>query len=383
VAGGSVEVLGAEGNGLSVVANLQAQGNVPVLPTALEVLPTSNGHFEVLVSSAGSDTVSVFAQAAVVPNPQPGGLAVPIQGGQRQAAGQETTGGSTLAATVPAVVPGSGGAANAVPITVSAAAPVTVSTGSFSAPVGVSTGLALGGSSVSEPISVASVSSSAVLSSGSSAFTSASSSVVTLESAAFTTTTTTVLVSIRGSTYSTVAVLDFGSPLDDEPASGSEYRPRVTTSYTIGDTSPLTRFVIGLEEAVRSYRGSEEPRMPADREGAPRDLWSEDLFHRRLPSPPPMQEPQEDEPGEEGNPEARGPGADRGLLPQECMWAAVFRGPGLDDPRFLSRAAGAGQGAEFEALAVLLAGALLAQDRSRAARSREEQVEDTAAGSSQ
>ena len=34
--------------------------------------------------------------------------------------------------------------------------------------------------------------------------------------------------------------------------------PWLSTLHPFGDTSPLTRFVIGLDEALRDYRGSDE-----------------------------------------------------------------------------------------------------------------------------
>ncbi len=34
--------------------------------------------------------------------------------------------------------------------------------------------------------------------------------------------------------------------------------PWLSALHPFGDTSPLTRFVIGLDEALRDYRGSEE-----------------------------------------------------------------------------------------------------------------------------
>ena len=40
--------------------------------------------------------------------------------------------------------------------------------------------------------------------------------------------------------------------------------PWLSAEHPVGDTSPLTRFVIGLDEALRDYRGSEEASLPRD-----------------------------------------------------------------------------------------------------------------------
>ena len=52
-------------------------------------------------------------------------------------------------------------------------------------------------------------------------------------------------------------ILDFGAE-NDEVGSGEERMPWLSALHPFGDTSPLTRFVIGLDEALRDYRGSEE-----------------------------------------------------------------------------------------------------------------------------
>ena len=63
IGGGSVKVLKADGDVLIVESVLVAQGGVPILPSSLAVLQTGGGQFQVLVSSQGSDTVSVFRPA--------------------------------------------------------------------------------------------------------------------------------------------------------------------------------------------------------------------------------------------------------------------------------------------------------------------------------
>src|SRR5205823_6451581 len=72
LASGTVLVLTPDGERFRVAAQLQAQGGVPALPSAVEVLRTSTGQLQVLVSSQGSDTIFVFAAAASSPPSPPG-----------------------------------------------------------------------------------------------------------------------------------------------------------------------------------------------------------------------------------------------------------------------------------------------------------------------
>ena len=76
--------------------------------------------------------------------------------------------------------------------------------------------------------------------------------------------------------------------------------PWLSAVHPFGDTSPLTRFVIGLDEALRDYRGSEESALPRDL-GPSDDPWNEDLFYRHLPA-----QPRGSRPGK-GRPEAKAP----------------------------------------------------------------------------
>ena len=76
--------------------------------------------------------------------------------------------------------------------------------------------------------------------------------------------------------------------------------PSLSGMYPFGDTSPLTRFVIGLDEALRGYRGDAE--TPLSRgAGRSSDPWNEDLFFPHLLVPPTTIVPGQ------GDPKAMGP----------------------------------------------------------------------------
>jgi hypothetical protein len=61
--------------------------------------------------------------------------------------------------------------------------------------------------------------------------------------------------------------------------------PWLSGKYNFGDTSALTRFVTGLDEAVEDYRGPDDA-PPSQGTDAVRDPWSEDLFIHHLPVGP-------------------------------------------------------------------------------------------------
>jgi hypothetical protein len=120
------------------------------------------------------------------------------------------------------------------------------------------------------------------------------SSFLSQSNAAFTSASTAALVAIEGNSYSTVAVLDFGGQLDDESGDGCGRMPWLSMRYPIGDTSSLTRFVIGLEEVILEYRqDTEEAHINVDAEAPANDPWSEDLFHRQRSPRSPIRDPNE------------------------------------------------------------------------------------------
>jgi FG-GAP-like repeat len=229
VAGGAVKLLVPAGDNLSVAADLQAQSGVPILPSALEIVSTSGGLSEVLVSSAGSSTVFVFAPAAVSVSPVTGLLGqltalppipvLPFTGAQASSG----VGGGTV-----------GGTSSSAAAAGAAAAP----------------GLSLGGAASSVAMVAAGPSNAADL------------------------------VAVQGNTYATVALLGLASQYDDEVAPAR--RPDLANRFPIGDTSPLLRFLSGQADALRQFRGAANEEMPLD------DPWREDLFQGPLSAPRPL-----------------------------------------------------------------------------------------------
>ena len=114
-----------------------------------------------------------------------------------------------------------------------------------------------------------------------------------------------MLVSVEGNTYLSVPILGFGAE-NDEVGNGEERMPWLSAEHPVGDTSPLTRFVMGLDEALRDYRGSEESLLPRNL-GSSHDPWNEDLFYRHLPAQPRVLGPEKDDPEEGGDAQAMRP----------------------------------------------------------------------------
>jgi hypothetical protein len=102
-----------------------------------------------------------------------------------------------------------------------------------------------------------------------------------------------LLVSVEGNTYLSVPILGFGAE-NDEVGNDEQRMPWLSAEHPFGDTSALTRFVMGLDEALRDYRGSEESPLPRNL-GSSHDPWSEDLFYRHLPAQPSVPGPEKDD----------------------------------------------------------------------------------------
>jgi hypothetical protein len=267
---GIVDLLGPQGNGLGVESQLLAEGTTPSLPSSIDVVAKANGLFDVLVSSEGSDNLSVFSFGGAVSageiTPSAGGVSLP-----------------SLNAFQPPAVPSSQlvvltagtTAASASAIGTSTSSSASTSSGALSTTGATSVGLSLGGFSA-------------------------------LKGGSSTGTGEALLVSVEGNTYLSVPILGFGSD-NDEVGNGEGRMPWLSAEHSFGDTSPLTRFVMGLDEALRDYRGSEESPLPRNL-GSSRDPWYEDLFYRHPAAQPRVPVLEEDDTRESTDNHAMRPG---------------------------------------------------------------------------
>jgi hypothetical protein len=87
--------------------------------------------------------------------------------------------------------------------------------------------------------------------------------------------------------------------------------PWLSARHPIGDTSPLARFVIGLDEALKNYRDSDDVSLPRALNSS-RDPWSEDLFYRHPPGQPRVIGPETDAPRAGEGPRATRPDSRQG-----------------------------------------------------------------------
>jgi len=321
LAGGIVDILVPHGNGLSVASELLPTGATPALPSAIEVLSKPSGLFDVLVSSQGSDTLSVFSLAGAASGPVtlPGGGPSLPSFSSFQAPPVTATPVVLLSANVIAT----SGSVTAVSTSTSAA----TNSGSLSAAATTTVGLSLGTFS-------------------------------SLGNGFATGTDDAVLVSVDGNTYMNVPVLGFGSENGAEADQGDRRMPWLSTRLPFGDPSPLTRFVIGLDEALREYRGAEEAPLLRSR-GPAQDPWNEDLFYRHLPVQRPVLGRDKDDPIPGGSPEATRPDPHQHPLPDDRGAQARPGDPRIDEPGVRPASSAAGIVAGFKALAGLLTALLL------------------------
>jgi hypothetical protein len=248
LANGAVDLLRLQGGGLALDSVLQAQGGVPALPSAIDVVSKPGGQFNVLVSSAGSDQLFVFAEAessSEVGGALPGGSPPP----------------SLNLVQTPAL-------ANANP------------TFSFTAGAITTTGTATATSSsastsASTSSTSASVAATATIGLSLGTFSSLGNGLDRRNASA-------VLVPVEGNTYLSVPILEFGSAGDEEEGAGEARMPWLSSKHSFGDRSPLTRFVTGLDEALEGYHGSDDASGPRER-NAVHDPWREHLFFPQLP----------------------------------------------------------------------------------------------------
>jgi hypothetical protein len=256
VADGSVKVLAPQGNQLVVATQLQAQGSTPALPSTIEVVNPSSGHLDVLVSSQGSDTVFVFAQGGAS---SVGGTGAP---GPSSPDAFRSFDLPTFSPSLVNLLSSTGVPTSAIQsgISTSGAGLTTISATTSTSPTSTSSSV-----STSVGLSLGMFSSVGL--------------------AAARGSTGALLVAVEGNTYFSVPLLDFGQDASDEGAGETGRMPWLSTLFPVGDTSPLTRFVIGLDEALKDYRGVDDALRPGGSAPA-RDPWREDLFHHHNPAAP-------------------------------------------------------------------------------------------------
>ena len=304
-ADGTVNLLSPQGNRLIVSAVLQAQSGQLISPSSLVIVQQASGQFQVLVSSQGSNTVSVFAAAAAV---QPIQFFIPIAGNSSQSSASFNSAFTNFATLLNS----------------------TSFSSSFSATTGISLSNILSGNNL-----------------------------------VFTATSSAALVAVAGNTYSTVAVLDFGGQRDDDSGDGRGRMLWLSTRYPVGERSPLAQFVIGIKDAINEYRG-DTTETPASRDdGAPRnDPWNMNMFQRtRSPrasngKDSPKADPKRTDaprvPAATPKPEASGD-------EQSAIDAFWRQCPEIDAPLFVP-AAVARTGLRFDLCAMILAGVLFTQN---------------------
>jgi hypothetical protein len=329
LAGGAVDVLTPEGDSLSVAADLQPQGGVPVASSALEIIQTSGGQLEALVSSQGSNTVFVFALSGAAT--ETGGGSGTDSGSTGQPGGSRlgTTPSSTTTDTT--LVQTSGFSGSNSLTTISLAAAPTSTAGAVSISVTGSVPGAAPSGFVGQFASLNDANSTAVL------------------------------VPIQGNSYSTVAVLNFAAASDDDSGNGASRQPGLSMRYAVGDTTGLGKFVMGLDDAVKLYRSQEGERLsqPADAPG--NDPWIEDLFQHQTPTRLPIRDGKDD-----NNPLGNGAPGGVQLMPKKGVGDdATLPGVRSCDSYFADALLDSAEsaevaGTEIRALAGLVAGMMVA-----------------------
>jgi hypothetical protein len=269
---GAVNVLSPKGSALNVASELVPQGQTtPALPSAIDVVVNPNGNFEVLVSSQGSDILSVFAASEAAT----GTIGSSLGGTSPPELNSFEPFNSTQAPTATGsqfvILTSATNATSASTASASASSSASTSSGALSIAVTAAVGLSLGGFS-------------------------------SVGYGSTTETSDAVLVSVEGNTYLNVPILDFGSERGEDAGSGGGRMPWLSALHPFGDTSSLTRFVIGLDEALRSYSSSEEE--PPGNFGQSHDPWNEDLFYQHLPVRPQVLRQETNDSMKGGSPEA-------------------------------------------------------------------------------
>lgn len=263
LAGGTVKVLTPDGDSLSVVAELQTKGAAPELSSSLQIIQTSGGQIEAFVSSQGSDTVFVFALGSSVQGTGGGSGSQGSTGGQPGGGQSSSPGSSNLAATTTLTQGNGASTSSSLNQVALAATPAAIVSAASASAAGTTPGAAVGGfiaqfANTNEANGTA------------------------------------ALVPLQGSSYSTVAVLDFGAQSGEDAGDVGRRQPGLSMRYELGDTTSLGRFVMGLDEAANRYNGQRFEGATQENIAPVHDPWLEDLFHRQTPNRLPAQEPQPD-----------------------------------------------------------------------------------------
>ncbi len=318
LADGSAKVLSPQGDNLVVTASLWARTGLPPSASSIEVVQRDGGKFDVLISSQGSDTIFVFApeRSSGASHQSPEHTEPPGSGAAISAFGASTK-ANVADSAIDSLSGGASGSANATAAAASANSAPGLSLSSFSSPEGTISGTA-----------------------------------------------TAVLVSMQGNAYSTVAVLDFGSEQDEEAAGGVARDPSLATRYPIGDTSAITRLVIGQDEALREFRRQADAAIREAGLAPLADPWREDLFFRHPLPVPPIPDAEEDDPMGWHIPAALPPFIAGTNLPVQ---------PGIT-PRAMQPILREDRNQAMDGAAVLLAGMLLPLALSAAPKERDEEV---------
>ena len=212
LADGDVDLLQPQGNALTVESVLQAQGGVPALPSAIDVVNKPGGQLNVLVSSEGSDNIFVFSQVAAS---EEGGGALP-GGSSPPALNSIQTPTLSSATREPTFALDDKRDRDERLVDDGEHEYVDLDELGLRVIDGHlrQSGCRLGGFS-------------------------------SLGNRSTTGNDSTVLVPVEGNTYLSVPILDLGSGNDDEGGAGERRMPWLSGKYKFGDTSALTRFVIG------------------------------------------------------------------------------------------------------------------------------------------
>lgn len=317
ITNGTVEVLRPRLGQLVVLSELFPLTGTPTLPSSLVVVQQGSGLFQVLVSSRGSDTVSVFTNdvflfVTIGLSVRPNSFFVELSSNDRLA--------------------------------------FIVSTSSDSITV---FRLRMASASGEIPFAIAGVTLSNISTHNNLALTLLEST----ESRASINFEGAVIESLKGSVYSAVAMLGFRFQKDEEPGDGRSRPPRIATNSPVSDLLPLARYLIGLDDAFEKYRSQTD-----EGEAPQKDPWKQHFFRRPRAAQPPIRHqketpgPASEKPKENNDPQAKPLNSeDKPKSNEQTLLDSFWRQCPSVDPPSLFPEASAGGGSNGKILAALLA----------------------------